>query len=367
MADTRWLEISVRAEAEAVESLSELFAQYGYNGGVVIEEPIRPDGEGGYLLDSAALVVVRTYMPVLDEAAAPPDEQDVPDDSRTLTSTERIEKLRTGAWYLGRLRRVESVEVVEKAEADWANAWKEHYQAHRIGNRTVIKPPWQEFTPNGDEVVVEIDPGMAFGTGLHPTTRLCLLMIEERVPALLKAQPTPHLLDLGTGSGILAIAAAKIIRAEVLHHVDTPFPQGIVQVAVDSDPVAVAAARENIARNGLADEVLVAAGSLAVEPPRAEGESGGFYSFAADAQTRPQSVADALPFDLILANLISRIFVGIAPDLAAALKPGGELIASGILAERADEVKEALAAAGLSVVRQEREGDWVALLARKEG
>ncbi len=338
----RWIELVVEAEPEAVEAITELFARYGYNQGVVIEEPIQAGPDGGALVDTNAPVKIRTYLPLESESAAQtgPNEEDVSADATGLGQSERIQKLREGLYFLGMMRQVGPLEVTERYEEDWANAWKEFYQVHRVGRRTVIKPPWQPYEPASDDLVIEIDPGMAFGTGLHPTTRLCLMLLEDHL------NPTEHqkVLDLGTGSGILAIAAAKLDARQV--------------VGVDTDSVAVRAALENVERNGLKDKVLVETGSLAVEAgSKAEG---GFYSFSEDSQKPPPALLNALPLDAVIANIIARIIVALAEPLAHSLRPGGLLITSGIINERAPEVEEALANAGFALIERREEGDWVA-------
>lgn len=211
-----------------------------------------------------------------------------------------------------------------------------------MGRRTLIKPPWQEYAPLPDDIVVEIDPGMAFGTGLHPTTRLCLQLLEDHV------DPAVHhkALDLGTGSGILAIAAAKLGLPYIL--------------GVDTDEVAVRAARENVARNGLSERVKMETGSLAVEVNAPV--DGGFYAFSDDAQQPPPELLAALPFDLVIANIIARVLSALAPAMASALRPRGLLITSGIIGERAAEVDSALQAAGLTLVEKREESDWVAFV-----
>ncbi len=326
-ADQSWLELSVRAEPEAVEAITELFARYGYNQGVVIEEATQPGPDGGATSDPNEPVTVRTYIPANRQ------------------STANIEKLREGLFYLGKLRHIEELQVGERREEDWANAWKEFYQVHRVGRRTVIKPPWQAYTPLADDLVVEIDPGMAFGTGLHPTTRLCLQLMEDHL------NPTQHrkTLDLGTGSGILAIAAARL---------EVPFTLGL-----DTDQVAVRAARENVERNGVSDRVTMETGSLAVEENEA-GE-GGFYAFPAEAQQPPPILTESLPFDAIIANIIARVLIALAEPMAAALRPGGLLITSGIIAERADEVAAAFESGGLALLERRQETDWVAFAHQK--
>jgi ribosomal protein L11 methyltransferase len=203
-------------------------------------------------------------------------------------------------------------------EADWANAWKDYFFVHRVGQRTVIVPSWRtsEYHPAERDVVLLLDPGMAFGTGLHPTTRLCLRAAEEMVEA------GQRVLDVGAGSGILSIAAARLGAA----HVD----------AVELEPVAAAVCRENVERNGVADQVAVRQGTLEGTPEQ--------------------------PFDLVLANITIRTLLELHPLLAANLRSGGRAVLSGVLAERADELLEVLRANGWRHDRTDQEQDWVALV-----
>jgi ribosomal protein L11 methyltransferase len=302
-----WLELAVQVDPEAVEAVSELFAQYGYNQGVVIEEAVVPEPDEDYRVDPAAPVSVRTYL--VDEPAA--------EDAR--------QRIAEGLWHLGRMRPVGPLVVTPVREEEWANAWKSHYQTQRIGQRLTVKPSWLDYTPAPDELIIELDPGMAFGTGLHPTTRLCMRALEDYV------KPEMHrILDLGTGSAILAIGAAHLGGPDL--HV----------WALDVDPVAVDVAAENVARNGLSDRITVAAGSLdvGVVPPRR--------------------------YALIVANILARVIIALAPALYDALEPGGVLIASGIIAERGDEVAAALRAAGLRLLEHRSEGDWLAVVGMRD-
>lgn len=322
-----WLELSVLAESEAVEAITELFGRYGYNQGVVIEEAVLPGPDGGAVVDPQALVTVRTYIAANPEVRA------------------GLSKLEEGLFYLGRLRHIEALQVTERREEDWANAWKEFYQVHRVGRRTVIKPPWQEYEAHPDDLVVEIDPGMAFGTGLHPTTRLCLQLMEDQ----LDPQQHRKVLDLGTGSGILAIAAGRL---------GIPYVLGL-----DTDDIAIRAARQNVALNKLEDRLEMETGSLAIE--KNQSGSGGFYSFPAEAQKPPPLLAAKLPFDAVIANIIARILIALAEPMALALRPGGLLITSGIIGEKAAEVAAALDQAGLELVERREESDWVAFAHRR--
>lgn len=302
-----WIELAVDVDREAVEATSELFAQYGYNGGVVVEEAIVPQPDEDYIVDLSAPVQVRTYI-VADEQA---------DDIR--------QRVAEALWHLGRMRQVSELRTQRLKEEDWANAWKAYYHVTRIGRHMVIKPSWLDYTPQPGDQVIELDPGMAFGTGQHPTTRLCLEAIEDY------GTPAVHtVLDLGTGSGILAIGVARQL------------PDAAIW-ALDTDPVAVETATANVAANDLGGRITVEAGSLRGD------------------------VTPDVHFDLLIANIIARVIIELAPALAAALAPGGVLIASGIIDERGAEVDAALRRTGLTILETRQEGDWLAILGRREG
>jgi len=328
-----WLELSVDVEAEAVESISELLAQYGYNGGVVVDQPIITGADGPeYSFDTSRPVTVRTYLPL---------------DAHAEETRQRIEQ---ALWHFGRMRAVGPLHVRPLEEEDWANAWKQHYTIQRLGGRTVIVPSWLEYEPLPGDIVLRLDPGMAFGTGLHPTTQLCIGFIEQYVI------PGMPVLDLGCGSGILAIAAARL---------------GATVLALDTDPIAVTATRENVEHNDVAGQVSVAEGSLgsgaALDHWLGWNKE---ISRQGDEQTvntpaLPASLSPLLGFDLIVANIIARVLSALAADMAGALAAGGTLIASGIIADREQEVIAAFAEAGLMPLDRRQEGDWVALVYRK--
>jgi ribosomal protein L11 methyltransferase len=209
-------------------------------------------------------------------------------------------------------------------EADWAEAWKQHYSVLPVGKRTVIVPRWLAHKREPGQVVVSLDPGMAFGTGTHPTTRLCLEALEGWFDANSPAA-APFVLDMGVGSGVLSIAAAKQGAASVL--------------ALDIDELAVAAARENVAENGVAERVEVAHGSV-------EAAQG--------------------PYDLLLVNILAQVICALLDQgLADQLCPGGTVIASGIIDEREPDVRAAFEAHQIEVVDRLIERDWVALVGRK--
>jgi ribosomal protein L11 methyltransferase len=301
---TLWLELSVSCDSEAVESVSELFAAHGFNQGVAIEESFTQDADGdNFAVDPTRPVTVRTFLNAAD------------------TRPETLDEIRRGLWHLSRLRAISELIVTERAEEDWANAWKAHYSAHRVGHRVLVKAPWHDFAPEPEDVVVELDPGMAFGTGLHPSTRLSMSALEAEL------RPGMRVLDVGIGSGILATAAA-LLGASVVD-------------GVDVEPVAVRSARENAARNGVAAVVHVEQGSVGAGEPF-QGE-----------------------YDLVVANIIARVLIDLAPALVRAVAPGGALVLGGIIDTKEQAVREAFAATEMLLAHRQTNEDWVALVLHK--
>jgi len=303
MNEDQWLELSTLVEPEAVESVSAAFAEHGQ--GVAIEQVVESSRDGDVVnLPADTPVLVKTYLPLADPSVE-----------------ERRQQLEKAVWALGKLRQVGALQVRALRESDWANAWKEHFFVHRVGQRTVIVPSWREaeYAPQAGDVVLLLDPGMAFGTGLHPTTRLCLQAAEELVT------PGCSVLDVGAGSGILSIAAARLGAKRV--------------VAVEIEPVAARVCEDNVARNGAADVVAVRSGTL--------------------------DATESEKFDIILANITIATLLGLHPQLATHLKPGGVAVLSGVLAERADELLTALRGAGWRHEGTDQEQDWVALRVRR--
>lgn len=313
-----WLEVSIRSDREAIESISEVLTRYGY-GGVVIEEPGQPGPDGGYELDLAAPVTVCAYLPLDDEAS------------------DKQRRLEEALWHLGRLRPIGPLQTRTLREQDWENAWKAHYRPQRVGNRIAVVPSWESYRLEPGVVVVSLDPGMAFGTGTHPTTRLCLIALERHV------RPDMRVLDVGTGSGILAIAAAKLGAATVL--------------ALDTDPVAVAAARENVAVNGLTSAVRVVLGTV--------GGHGDLVVEGHDAPLHLGNERQQPAFDLVIANLTAALIARLAQGLVAALDPGGQLIVSGVIDDLEDKARTALDAAGFVLAQRLEAGGWIALVGRR--
>ena len=320
-----WIEISVRCDGEGAEAVSELFNRH--NAG--------PEGRGGAVVEIGGfdavgelrqpMITVRTYLPA---------------DERGRALCRRIEE---GLWHLRQLYPLPDPQVRELAETDWAEAWKAHYRPLRLGQRLLITPSWLTPKAAADDVVIALDPGMAFGSGLHPSTRFCLLLLERHL------RPGDAVLDLGTGSGILAIAAAKLGAASVL--------------ARDIDRLAVQIAQENVERNGVADVVRVEAGSLPVSSSRLrpEAQPEGFQVSGSEPET-----LEAETWNLIVVNILAEVIVDLLEQgLAARLAPGGRLILSGIIRPPAFLVEAALRASQLIITERLEEGDWLAWLAER--
>lgn len=212
--------------------------------------------------------------------------------------------------------------AAEITDAGWAEKWKEHFRARRVGRRLVVKPSWEEHTGGGRDVVLTIDPGQAFGTGTHETTRMCLRFVEDafdRDPA-----PPRTVLDIGTGTGILGIAAALLGAERVL--------------GIDTDPVAVEVAARNAQQNGVGAAFRAEGTALSC----VEGE-----------------------FDLVFGNLIAEILADLSPAIVSRCAPGGRIILSGILTEKSGWVMQEYARHGASLVEEATDGEWAALLLRR--
>ena len=282
----RWIRIAIRCRPEAAEPAAAALIEAGCAG--IIDEPEAAVG----------------YLPVDDSL-----------EGRLLDLRDRLDRIPADLQPAPAEIALTFVE-----EEDWANAWKAHFHPIRIGRRLVVAPSWSGYSAEPGQVVVELDPGMAFGTGTHPTTQLCLRALEAEI------RGGERVIDWGTGSGLLAIAAARLGAAWV--------------VGGDVDPLAAEVARENVRLNGVDDRVKVVIG----ESP---------------ACLRPDP-----PADLVICNILAGVIMDLADDLAGILRPGGLLITSGIIDTRADEVARRLADSGLELRAMEREGEWVALQCR---
>jgi ribosomal protein L11 methyltransferase len=306
-----WLELSVTADPEAVEAVSEILSR-ACGGGIAVEAPFELVDEGlAARIAPGRPAIVRGYVAAFDASAV----------RRAVAQAEQD----LGHLQAFGLRPIGEIETRVVHEEEWAEAWKEHFPVMRVGRRLVIRPTWREHEAQPSDVVIALDPGMAFGTGLHPTTRLCLAGIEQWADDGRLAGA--RLLDLGCGSGILGIAAGLLGANEVL--------------GFDTDPLAVEVTTTNARRNGLEGVLRARVGSL---PLAGEGA-----------------------FDLVTANLVASLLVDLAPELAAVLRAGGRLLASGIFADRETEVGRAFESVGLAVVDRRLETEWLALEAVRRG
>ena len=306
-----WLELAVAADHEAVEAVSEILSRAA-PGGTSVEPAFELVEEGlAARVDLERPAQVRAHLPLVDVPA-----------TRTAVARATLE---LGHLQAFGLRPIGDLTATIVHEADWATAWKAHFPVLRVGERIVIRPTWRRHRRQPGDVVLALDPGMAFGTGLHPTTRLCLAALELLADRGLLTAGAPdggpaRVLDVGSGSGILSIAAGLLGARSVL--------------AVDVDPIAVEASAANARRNRLARIVTAREGSS----PSGEG-----------------------PFDIVLANLIASLLIRLADGLVGDVRPGGTLLASGIFENREADVVAAFETRGLRLERRWAEGDWLAL------
>ncbi len=283
-----WQEISIGVPHEYVEPVSYLFSRYGR------ALSMEAAGPGQLLL--------RTYLPV--------------------NSRQRLARIDVGVRLISAIEPLGELNIKEVPEAGWQEVWKSHFHLLKIGKRVVIKPSWIDYEPEPEQIVIEIDPGMAFGTGYHPTTYTCLEALEQLVEA------GASVLDLGTGSGILAIAAIQLGAKSV--------------VAMDIDEQAIRAARQNLRRTRTLRQAKLVQGSL------------------------PNPMAPSGQFDLAIANISGRAICDRAPFLVSTLRAHGTLVASGMLNTQAKEVSQTLASLGCTLVQEWPREEWVTLAFRVE-
>lgn len=317
------LEISVECDAEAAEAVSELFNRF--NGG-----DYDADSDAGEASGGGAVIETTGYddfnEPIAGEFRIVVKTYIKPG-ARGAEIRKRIEE---GLWFLSRIYPIPEPHFQTLREGDWANAWKRFYKPLRVGRRVLLKPSWEVVEVAPDDIVIELDPGMAFGTGLHPSTRLCIAALEEHVV------PGDAVLDVGTGSGVLAIVAYKLGATMIL--------------ATDIDPIAIDVANENAARNHV---------PLNAQP-----------GITVQQGSVPSVMAGQ--FDVVVANILAEVLAKLFdaeygyPPLAEPLKPGGLLILAGIIEERAGLVIDVAQRHGCTLIGRKQEGDWVALVVRKE-
>ncbi|WP_195937813.1 50S ribosomal protein L11 methyltransferase [Romboutsia sp. 1001713B170131_170501_G6] len=309
----KWTEITIKTSTEAVEAITNILYEHNV-GGVSIEDPkdfkFQKKNEFDWDFVEEEIfnsgydgVIIKTYIT---------EERDVSEDIRSIK--ERIDGLKEFGIDVGEA----IVELSYVDEEDWANEWKNYYKPTKIGEKIVVKPTWEEYEADDEDLIIELDPGMAFGTGTHETTSMCIRELEKYV------KPESKVFDIGCGSGILAIAAAKLGAKDVL--------------AVDLDEVAVKVSKENIELNNVSESVTALHGNLM------------------------EVVTDKA--DIVVANIIADIIKLLAKDIKNFMKDDAVFISSGIIHAKVDEVKEALVSNGLEIVYVESLGEWNAIVSK---
>ena len=310
----KWSEISIHTTQEAVEPVSNVLHEAGASG-VVIEDPHElvktRDTTFGEIYDLSPEdypeegVIIKAYLPV---------------NSFLKETVEEIKEALNQLLLYNIDLGYNTVTVSEVNEEEWATAWKKYYKPVKVSERITITPTWEEYDKvNEDELIIELDPGMAFGTGTHPTTVLCLQTLERHLTE------GDQVIDVGTGSGVLSIAAAKLGASQVL--------------ALDLDEVAVKVARLNIKLNKVQDIVSVKQNNLLENINRGP--------------------------DLIVANILAEVIVRMTDNAFSELKPGGTFITSGIIEGKKNEVKTAITSSGFDILEVMVMEDWLAIVAKK--
>ncbi len=307
-----WICMTVRTTTEGAEAVSGMFMNLGIQGAVIedkadIQLNQRPEGQWD-IIDEAIALRMDDDVKVTVYIAGDSRAQDTVAHARQELA--RLAKMDLG-FDAGKL----TLEVGSIDDEDWAENWKSQYKPFRLGKHFVVKPTWETFEAKEDDIIIEIDPGMAFGSGTHETTGMCVALVEERV------KKGDKVIDVGTGTGILAIAAGKVGASDVL--------------ATDLDAMAVRVARENADLNDMHDIIRTREGDLL------------------------EAVDEVA--DVAIANIIADVIVMMAAPIMKHIRPGGTFICSGIARERQDEVIDALNAAGYVDLDVRNQGEWAAI------
>lgn len=309
--DKNWLELTVNTSSEAVEAVCGILYNTGVSG-ISIEDPedieYKKKNQGDWDYFDEELLKVKDGAIIKGYYKK---------DEKFQEYLSYIEKSVNNLKEFGIDKGKGTVVVKEVKEEDWENNWKKYYKPTKIGNKIIIKPIWEEYEAKPGEIIVELNPGMAFGTGTHETTRMCTEALEKYV------SPNVTVFDIGTGSGILAIVAAKLKAKKV--------------IGVDLDPVAVDSAKQNVSYNGV-DNIEILQGNLMdVVNGKAE---------------------------IVVANIIADVIMFLADDVKKFLMPNGYFITSGILKDRKDEVASKLISSGFSIEEINVQGEWACIVGK---
>lgn len=320
----KWIEVTIKTTTQGSDIMAQVLYEAGVKG-VVIEDPAdidlyqRETGDWDYIDESILEnmedeVLVKGYL--TDDASSYDDLQFIRDRVQLLLTQNLGLDIGSG-----------QIELSNVQEEDWANNWKKYFKPRKVGQRIVIKPTWEEYKPEEDELVVELDPGMAFGTGTHETTILCIQALERwRDSMSAEAASQAAVLDIGCGTGVLAITALLLGTGSA--------------VAVDIDRSAVRAARENAKLNNVQSRMIITEGDLL---DQVDGT-----------------------FDVVTANIVADIIITLSEDIKRYLRSGGTFIASGIILDRLSDVMEKMEQEGLKIVEKNTLGEWAAVVAKYE-
>ncbi|QEK12368.1 50S ribosomal protein L11 methyltransferase [Crassaminicella thermophila] len=312
----KWIEVKIKTTTEAVEAVANILYDVGV-GGVAIEDPNDPIfkekelGDWDYVDES---VLETDYEGAIVKGYLPESEDLIDKIELIKQSVEKIPQYNLD-------KGLGEVTTTEVYEEDWANAWKKYYKPKKIGDKVVIKPTWEDYIPSSGEIVIELDPGMAFGTGTHETTMMCIKNLEKYI------KENHVVFDIGCGSGILSIVSSKLGAKKV--------------IGVDLDEVAVEASKRNVVENGVDDNVEIKHGNLM------------------DVITGQA--------DIVVANIIADVIIYLSSYIREFIKKDGIFIASGIIHEKIDEVVKALEKHKMEVINIDKMGEWAVVVSKPKG
>lgn len=300
----QWVEVSLQVDGEAAEAIAQELQKWCHQGVSIEQADIEAGNYDDGEVPPAESLIVRGYFP------------------NDADGEEKRFQIERTLGYLNMMLPMPQPQWKIVADEDWADAWKKHYKPVRLGEHIVVRPLWIDVELQDNDIEIALDPGMAFGTGTHPTTQLCLEALERMVT------PSIDVLDLGCGSGILSIAAAKLGANKV--------------IGVDIDQLAVDATIENAQQNGVADKIKAHRGGL------------------------DTVITSARRYDLVVVNILAKIIIAMCDEkLGETVRPGGKAIFSGVIESQTEAVEEALRKTGLEPTARYQQGDWMLIEAQR--